>query len=392
MGDIAVGEDDLVDGLVPDELLQVRLGHDGDPLGIAGAGQLRGVAPTGDPGDLRGREGDDAGLGMLPVADVEDVEVAPRGAHDHGPSDRHRRHHPCRPWRRDQTALPGRPTVPAAAGPDKWRSARPGGPSVVAVAPPKRVQATYARRDAAMSFAGGQRMYVPDLGALLQESQSRRLALEATGVYFISEIDPPHAEDLFRSLLLMALSRKGERDQPITLFINSGGGSLGDGLAMMEFIYRMRRDHAVRIDTAVLGYAYSMGAVVLQAGDHRTIGRFGTLMLHSTSWIISGDDERIFKDFQRLATHYQETVAQLFAARTGHRDAGWWRRFIWSGRDRFLGPQECLDLGLVDEIVDPVLADGTALHVPTVPTSQADDGGAKAPEPEDADRGPTEQG
>ena len=224
-------------------------------------------------------------------------------------------------------------------------------------------------------------MHVPDLGALLQEAQTRRLALEATGVYFISDIDPPHAEDFFRSLLLMALSREGAHDQRITLYINSGGGSLGDGLAMMEFINRMRREHRVRIDTAVLGYAYSMGAVVLQAGDHRTIGRFGTLMLHSTSWMISGDDERIFKDFQRLATHYQETVAQLFAARTGYRDAGWWRRFIWSGRDRFLGPQECLDLGLVDEIVDPVLADGTALQVPDAPGAggrQADDAGSGA--------------
>jgi ATP-dependent protease ClpP protease subunit len=224
-------------------------------------------------------------------------------------------------------------------------------------------------------------MYVPDLGALLQESQTRRLALEATGVYFISEIDPPHAEDLFRSLLLMALSRKGDRSKPITLFINSGGGSLGDGLAMMEFINRMRRDQEVRIDTAVLGYAYSMGAVVLQAGDHRTIGRFGTVMLHSTSWIISGDDERIFKDFQRLASHYQETVAQLFAARTGYRDAGWWRRFIWSGHDRFLGPQECLDLGLVDEIVEPVLADGTALHVPASPPGAAEGAASKGSAP-----------
>jgi len=220
-------------------------------------------------------------------------------------------------------------------------------------------------------------MHVPDLGALLQEAQMRRMALEATGVAFISDIDPPHAEEFFRSLLLMALAREGARDERITLYINSGGGSLGDGLAMMEFINRMRREHGVRIDTAVLGYAYSMGAVVLQAGDHRTIGRFGTLMLHSTSWIISGDDERIFKDYQRLATHYQETVAQLFGARTGHRDAAWWRRFIWSGRDRFLGPQECLDLGLVDEIIDPVLADGTALHLPPPTTSET-----TAPEPD----------
>lgn len=206
-------------------------------------------------------------------------------------------------------------------------------------------------------------MMIPDIGTLAQEAQARRMALEASGVYFISEIDPPHAEDLFRSLLLMSAARQGRTDEPITIYINSGGGSLGDGLAMMEFINRMRREHRVRIDTAVLGYAYSMGAVVCQAGDHRTIGRFGTLMLHSTSWILSGDDERIFKDYQRLSEHYQQIVAQLFAARTGHRDAGWWRRYIWSGRDRFLGPDECLELGLVDEVVDPVLADGRPLIV-----------------------------
>jgi ATP-dependent Clp protease protease subunit len=218
-------------------------------------------------------------------------------------------------------------------------------------------------------------MMIPDLGALLHEAQTRRMALEASGVYFISEIDPPHAEDLFRSLLLMSAAREGRTDEPITIYINSGGGSLGDGLAMMEFINRMRREHHVRIDTAVLGYAYSMGAIVCQAGDHRTIGRFGTLMLHSTSWILSGDDERIFKDYQRLSEHYQQTVAQLFAARTGHRDTAWWRRFIWSGRDRFLGPDECLELGLVDEVVDPVLADGRPLIVPRGPARTKDANG-----------------
>ncbi len=212
-------------------------------------------------------------------------------------------------------------------------------------------------------------MMIPDLGALLHEAQTRRMALEASGVYFISEIDPPHAEDLFRSLVLMSAAREGRTDQPITLYINSGGGSLGDGLAMVEFINRGRREHRVRIDTAVLGYAYSMGAIVCQAGDHRTIGRFGTLMLHSTSWILSGDDERIFKDYHRLSEHYQQTVAQLFAARTGHRDTAWWRRFIWSGRDRFLGPDECMALGLVDEVVEPALADGRPLIVPAVPAS-----------------------
>ena len=158
------------------------------------------------------------------------------------------------------------------------------------------------------------------------------MALDATGSYFVTDIDAPHAEDFAKSILLMSIPRRGQRDQPITVYINSGGGSVGDGLAMMEMINRMRRRFDVRIDTVVLGYAYSMGAIVSQAGDHRSIGRFGTLMLHSTQWILSGEDERIFKDYQQLSEHYQHTVAELFARRTGHRDEAWWRRFIVGSR------------------------------------------------------------
>ena len=200
-------------------------------------------------------------------------------------------------------------------------------------------------------------MRVPDIGELLQAQHIRRQALDSTGVYFITVIDAAHAQDLAKTLLVMAVARQGRPEEPITVFINSGGGSVGDGLAMIEAINLARRRFGVRIDTVVLGYAYSMGAIVLQAGDTRTIGRFGTLMLHSSQWMVSGEDERVFKDYQRLSAHYQEVVAQLFAARTGQRDGAWWRRYIWSGRDRFLGPDECLQLGLVDRIDEPILRD-----------------------------------
>jgi ATP-dependent protease ClpP protease subunit len=210
-------------------------------------------------------------------------------------------------------------------------------------------------------------MRVPDLGELLHAQQMRRQALDATGVYFITQIDAAHAEDLAKSLLVMGLARAGRPEDPITIYINSGGGTVGDGLAMIEAINLARRRYGVRIDTVVLGYAYSMGAIVMQAGDTRAIGRFGTLMLHSSQWMVSGEDERVFKDYQRLSAHYQEVVAQLFAARTGQHDSGWWRRYIWSGRDRFLGPDECLQLGLVDRIDEPILVDRPDFRVGSPP-------------------------
>src|SRR5450759_3061857 len=66
-------------------------------------------------------------------------------------------------------------------------------------------------------------MRVPDLGSLLSEVQARRMALDATGSYFVNEIDAPHAEDFAKSILLMSIPRRGQRDQPITVYINSGG-------------------------------------------------------------------------------------------------------------------------------------------------------------------------
>jgi ATP-dependent protease ClpP protease subunit len=58
------------------------------------------------------------------------------------------------------------------------------------------------------------------------------------------------------------------------------------------------------------------------------------------------------KDYLKLATHYQTLIGGLFAQRTGRANAGWWADFIYAGGDKFLSATECLNLGLVDEIID----------------------------------------
>ena len=83
VGDVAVGEDDAVDRLAGEDLLEVVLGDDGDPGRVEGPGELGRVAPVGDAGDLGGREGDDLHGGVVAIDDVEVMEVAPGGPHDH---------------------------------------------------------------------------------------------------------------------------------------------------------------------------------------------------------------------------------------------------------------------------------------------------------------------
>jgi ATP-dependent protease ClpP protease subunit len=202
------------------------------------------------------------------------------------------------------------------------------------------------------------------LEELLADYSARRRELDRQGAYFLGAITEEEAERFSKSLLLMSLARAGNRGAPITVFINSGGGSFGAGLAIMEMIYKAKRDQGVTVNTVVTGYAYSMGAIILQAGDRRSMGEFSTLMLHGGNWVLSGEDEKIFKDYQKLSSHYKNIVGRLFAQRTGKNTPQWWQRYIYSGRDKFLCASECMALGLVDEIspsVEPTVSrpDGT---------------------------------
>ncbi|MFL5735040.1 MAG: ATP-dependent Clp protease proteolytic subunit [Chloroflexia bacterium] len=204
-----------------------------------------------------------------------------------------------------------------------------------------------------------------DLNQLVLNNMERQRHLEAHGIYFLGDIDDRSAEQLGQTLAVMSVEREGRTDQPITIYINSGGGSVGAGLGIMQMIYRFRALYNVTINTVVSGYAYSMGAIVFQAGDKRLMGSFSTLMLHSPQWTITGSDQQIFSDYAILARHYKNLISHIFAQRSGKKDADWWERFIYSGRDRFLTAEECITLGLADEIY------GLQLTTPPPPTPGA---------------------
>lgn len=189
-----------------------------------------------------------------------------------------------------------------------------------------------------------------DINQLIQHNIERQRELETNGIYFLGDITDEAADRLGQALIAMSVDRVGRADKPITVYINSGGGSVGAGLAMMQLIYRARTLYNVVINTVVTGYAYSMGAIVFQAGDKRLIGSFSTLMLHSPQWFLSGSDQKIFNDYATLARHYKNLVSNIFSQRSSKHDAAWWENFIYSGRDRFLTAEECIELGLADEI------------------------------------------
>ena len=171
------------------------------------------------------------------------------------------------------------------------------------------------------------------------------------GVYYLfKDIDNAQAQEFCFALWSMAHTLRDVPGSRIAVFINSGGGSVGAGFAMIEMMYKVKRELGVPVDTVLLGYAYSMGATIFQAGDRRYMGYFSTMMLHSSSWQVSGRDSEVFTDLKKLADLYQGMTAELFHRRTELHSPQWWQRFIYSGTQRYLSAQECLKLRLADEV------------------------------------------
>jgi len=135
---------------------------------------------------------------------------------------------------------------------------------------------------------------------------------------------------------------------PITVDINSPGGSITDGLAIFDQIMRMRRN-GTPVTTRANGLCASMAAVLLQAGDERIMDPRAKLLIHEGSATFNGnlsvgeqDDFRAFSEMlqgELLDILSERSTLSKRAIKTK------WRRKDW-----YLGSEEALRLGFVDRV------------------------------------------
>lgn len=169
--------------------------------------------------------------------------------------------------------------------------------------------------------------------------------LKSRRLFFSEGVGAESATDAIRKLWYMETIAPGE---PITLFINSPGGSVDAGFAIWDQINMISSPVA----TVVTGMAASMGSVLALCADKGK--RFSTanarFMIHQPS--IHGGIQGSASD---IAIHAEEIVkmkeklVDLYVERTGQ------ERDVVSkalDRDKWMSPEEALDFGLIDKIVE----------------------------------------
>lgn len=141
------------------------------------------------------------------------------------------------------------------------------------------------------------------------------------------------------------LSRRFPK-QPMTIIVNSPGGSVLAGLALYDYVQKLRADgHHVTI--MCLGMAASMGGILLQAGDRRVVGANSKVLIHAVSGGTIGTVHAM-EDRVAFSRSLWENLKKILAVRSVLSEEEIEERA--HRKDWWLDAQEAVDLGFADEI------------------------------------------
>lgn len=132
----------------------------------------------------------------------------------------------------------------------------------------------------------------------------------------------------------------------IEIVFSSPGGSIIDGFELFDFIQELRgKGH--KVTTGSLGMAASMAGILLQAGDVRWIGHQSWLMIHRAAFGAIGKTYEV-EDEVKLVKRIESRILDVFIARSRLTKSKIKRN--WDRKDWWIDADECITLGLVDEI------------------------------------------
>jgi len=143
--------------------------------------------------------------------------------------------------------------------------------------------------------------------------------------------------------LLFLESENPSKD--IAFYINSPGGVVTSGLAIYDTMRYIRPD----VSTVCIGQAASMGSLLLCAGakDKRYALPNSRVMIHQPSGGAQGQATDIEIQAREILS-MRERLNQIYVEHTGQ-DLATIEAAV--ERDRYMGPNEAKEFGLIDEVV-----------------------------------------
>src|SRR6202046_3889267 len=162
-------------------------------------------------------------------------------------------------------------------------------------------------------------------------------------VFIGSAIDQLTANLVCAQLILLEAE---DADKDISLYINSPGGSVTDGLAIYDTMQYVRPD----VSTICVGLAASMGQFLLCAGapGKRFALPHSRILMHQPSGAMQGQAADIAIQAEQII-YLKRMMAERIALHTGQSLE---RIEADSDRDRWFTAEEACEYGFIDQVID----------------------------------------
>ncbi len=171
----------------------------------------------------------------------------------------------------------------------------------------------------------------------IRDEMLARREVECSG-----EIDRETVNELIDELMQL---RHEDPEGEITMFINSPGGSVVDGLAL----YDVMQSISCPIRTVCVGMAYSMGAILFAAGDQRDMLPHSKVMIHDPLVThIEGSALHVETESKKLLD-VRKAINEILAKHTGKTVKAIEDKTC---KDTYFTAEEAVKFGLADSIVE----------------------------------------
>ena len=161
------------------------------------------------------------------------------------------------------------------------------------------------------------------------------------------------ADDIANQMIgIMLYLDSEDNNKPITMYINSPGGSVTAGFAMFDTMRHIKSD----VSTVNIGLAASMGSFLLAGGTkgkRLALPHSRTMIHQPAAGGIQGQASDIKVEAQQIL-RVRDQITDYYAMLSGQPRE---RILLDIDRDNFMSAQQAMDYGLIDKIVQrPTIA------------------------------------
>lgn len=191
---------------------------------------------------------------------------------------------------------------------------------------------------------------IPDTAIQIWAAQNDLLleyGLDIVGRSFCisRDVDENSFAEIDAKLCILERETTGSNQQPITIKINSCGGSVHDAWAIVSRIKRS----PCPIITEAYGAVYSAATMIFASGSTRRVSKYCEFMYHAASVSDVTGQKHAIKSVV-TSMEREETVYCSFLKENSKKSRRWWKKLLDSKKDVYLTAEQVLKLGVAEEI------------------------------------------